>query len=160
MPATAFDNQREAKRKWAADNNRSGRDIGEIPPVVNPLRRASCERNFRRYCETYHAETYHLGWSDDHLAVIKQIEDSVLSGGLFATAMPRGSGKSSLSETACEWAVNYGHRDYVALIGSDEGAATLMLESIKTEYEVNELLLEDFPEICYPITKLEGIAHR
>lgn len=154
----------EKKKSWAANHSLAlsakGREIGDLPPVVNPLRRAACERNFRLYCETYHAETYHLGWSDDHLAVIKQIEDSVLSGGLFATAMPRGSGKSSLSETACEWAVNYGHRDYVALIGSDEGAATRMLESIKTEYEVNELLLEDFPEICYPITKLEGIAHR
>ena len=35
-----------------------------------------------------------------------------------------------------------------------------MLDSIKTELEVNELLLEDFPEACYPITRLEGIAHR
>jgi hypothetical protein len=54
----------------------------------------------------------------------------------------------------------YGHRDFVCLIGSDEGHAQAMLESIKTELEANDLLLEDFPEAVYPIQSLEGIANR
>ena len=41
----------------------------------------------------------------------------------------------------------YGHRDFVCLIGSDEGHAMDMLESIKTELDGNDLLLEDFPEV-------------
>ena len=75
-------------------------------------------------------------------------------------AMPRGSGKSSLAETACIWAVLYGHRDFVCLIGSDEGHAMDMLESIKTELDGNDLLLEDFPEAVYSIHCLDGIANR
>ena len=35
-----------------------------------------------------------------------------------------------------------------------------MLDSIKAELETNELLLEDFPEVCFPIHCLEGIANR
>ncbi len=101
-----------------------------------------------------------MAWSDDHLKVIGQIEESVLRGGLFATAMPRGSGKTTLAETAAQWAVLYGHRQFVSLIGSDEGASSRMLESIKTELEVNELLAEDFPEVCYPIIRVEGISLR
>ena len=138
----------------------SGRDIGELPLVVDSARREAAERDFRLFCENYFPQTFHLGWSDDHLKVISQIEESVLSGGLFATAMPRGSGKTTLAETACIWAVLYGHRAFVCLIGSDEGRAAQMLDSIKTELEANDLLAEDFPEACFPIAALEGIAHR
>jgi len=75
-------------------------------------------------------------------------------------AMPRGSGKTAQVETACVWAVLYGHRDFVCLIGSDEGHAMDMLDSIKTELDGNELLFEDFPEAVYPIHCLDGIANR
>ena len=67
---------------------------------------------------------------------------------------------SSLTETAAIWAMLYGHRSFVVLIGASEGAALEMLDSIKTELEVNEHLAGDFPEICYPIACLEGIANR
>jgi hypothetical protein len=48
----------------------------------------------------------------------------------------------------------------VCLIGSDEGHAMDMLDSIKMELDGNELLLADFPEVVYPIQCLEGIANR
>ena len=54
----------------------------------------------------------------------------------------------------------YGHREFVTLIGATESAALEMLDSIKTELEVNERLAEDFPEVCYPIAQLGGIANR
>jgi hypothetical protein len=137
-----------------------GRDIGSIPEVVNPARRAACERDFGLFCREYFGHVFSLEWSDDHRTVIGQIEDAVLHGGLFATAMPRGSGKTSMAEVACTWAELYGHRDFVTLIGSDEGASVRMLDSIKTELETNDLLFEDFPEVCHPIRSLEGISHR
>lgn len=160
MPVSTYDKQREASRRAAAEVSLKGRDIAPIPEVVDPARKAACERDFRLFCERYLPLSYELSWSDDHLAVIKQIEISVLGGGLFATAMPRGSGKTTLAETACIWAALYGHREFVCLIGSDEGAAVRMLESIKTELDGNDFLLEDFPEACYPISRLDGIAHR
>ena len=138
----------------------AGRDIGELPPVADPERKAACERNFRLFCETYFPETFTLAWSPDHLKVIGKIETAVLSGGLFALAMSRGSGKSSLTETAAIWAMLYGHREFVALIGATVMAALEMLESIKTELDVNEQLASDFPEVCYPIAQLDGIANR
>ena len=75
-------------------------------------------------------------------------------------AMPRGSGKTSLCETACLWAMLFGHREFVALIGSDEDHAASMLDSIKAELENSEPLLADFPEVCFPIRRLEGIHQR
>ena len=138
----------------------AGRDIGELPTIVNPERKAKAEQDFRFFCESYFLFTFHLPWSPDHLKVIAKIEQAVLRGGLFAMAMPRGSGKTSICECACVWAVLFGHREFVCLVGSDEGHAMDMLESIKTELDGNDLLLEDFPEVVYPIQCLDGIANR
>lgn len=94
------------------------------------------------------------------MKVIDKIERAVVEGGLFALAMARGSGKSSIAEVACIWAVLYGHREFVCLIGSDEGHACDMLDSIKSELDSNDQLLADFPEVCFPIQALDGIANR
>ncbi len=138
----------------------AGRDIGDLPLVANPERRRIATKDFRQFCDSYFPQTFHLPWSADHLKVIARIEQAVLQGGLFAMAMPRGSGKTTICECACIWAVLYGHRDFVCLIGSDEGHAMDMLESIKTELDGNDLLLADFPEVAHPIQSLDGIANR
>jgi len=138
----------------------AGRDIGDLPVVVNLERKEKAAFDFRFFCEQYFPLTFHLPWSRDHLKVIAKIEQAVLRGGLFAMAMPRGSGKSTICECACIWAVLYGHREFVCLIGSDEGHAMDMLDSIKMELDGNDLLLEDFPEVVFPIQCLDGIANR
>ncbi len=150
--------QRTAERE--RNNSRAGRDIGDLPPVVDQARRDRAERDLRFFLETYLSATFNLKWSKDHLEVIAKIEESVLKGGLFALAMPRGSGKSSLCEGACIWAMLFGHRNFVALIGATAKHAEDSLTSIKTEFEANDLLLEDFPESVFPIRCLEGIANR
>ena len=155
-----YDERRDAERNRQAEQSLAGRDIGPLPGVVNPQRKSDCERNFQLFCESYFPETYSLEWSPDHLKAIEKIETAVLSGGLYALAMPRGSGKSTLTETACLWAMLYGHREFVTLIGATESAALEMLDSIKTELEVNERLAEDFPSVSFPIAQLEGIANR
>ncbi|HMN41170.1 MAG TPA: phage terminase large subunit family protein [Phycisphaerales bacterium] len=157
---TGYEAMKERARQRNAMLSLSGRDIGDLPPVVDPARRERAARDFRFFCETYFLQTFHLTWSGDHLKVITKIEQAVLEGGLFAMAMPRGSGKTSLCEVACLWALVFGHREFVALIGSDEEHAAGMLESIKTELENSELLGADFPEVCHPIRSLEGIHQR
>ena len=154
------------EEKKAAVRNRNialalaGRDIGELPEVAHPELKESCRRDFRRFCETYFPETFSLAWSPDHLKAIARIETAVLEGGLFALAMPRASGKSSLAEVSAIWSMLYGHREFVTLIGATETAALEILESIKTEFEVNDHLAEDFPEVIHPIKCLDGIANR
>jgi len=159
-PASAYEAFRDRKAREAREMSRSGRDIGPLPEVVDQARKDACARDFRAFCERYFPATFALPWSDDHLKVIAKIERAVLEGGLFAMAMPRGSGKTSLCETACLWALLYGHREFVCLVGSDEQHAVQMLDSIKAELENSDQLLEDFPEVCHPIRSLEGIHQR
>jgi hypothetical protein len=77
----------------------AGRDIGELPDPVDPVRRAKAGTDFRLFCDSYFPLTFHLRWSPDHLKVIRRIEQAVLRGGLFAMAMPRGSGKALAVDT-------------------------------------------------------------
>lgn len=137
-----------------------GRDIGDLPEVKDVERKKECEYNFKRFCECYYPNTFEKEWCDDHLKCIAKIEQSVLEGGLFALALPRGAGKSTLCEVAAMWSMLYGHRLFIALIGATETAALEMLDSIKTELETNELLYDDFPEVCFPIASLDGISNR
>ena len=158
--AEDYEAYRDRKAREARAISLSGRDIGELPEVEDAARKDRARNDFRFFCETYFPQTFHLRWSADHLKVITKIEQAVLDGGLFAMAMPRGSGKTSLCEIACLWAMLFGHRGFVALIGSDEEHAADMLDSIKAELENSDLLAGDFPEVCHPIRSLEGITQR
>ena len=157
---TAYERMKTAARARNVALAIAGRDIGELPSVVDPARKDRAARDFQAFCEAYFPAVFYLPWSADHLRVLRKIEQAVLHGGLFAMAMPRGSGKTTLCECACLWALLYGHRQFVALIGASELHAIEMLESIKTELDGNERLLEDFPEVIYPIRALDGIANR
>lgn len=157
---SGYEAQKEAARVRQAEQSLSGRDIGELPPVADLARRDACERNFRLFCETYFAATFPLAWSDDHLRVISLIERVAIEGGMFSVAMPRGNGKTSLAEVGALWSILYGHRGYVAIIGPEEGHAKERIKSIRTELEHNDLLAADFPAVCVPIRKLDGINQR
>ncbi|MFV0444389.1 MAG: hypothetical protein ACK5Q5_12540 [Planctomycetaceae bacterium] len=156
----SYEQHKDRAARRSAELSATGRDIGDLPAIADPARRSNAATNFQFFCESYFPQSFHLAWSDDHLKVLRKIEQAVLQGGLFAMAMPRGSGKTTICECACIWAVLNGHREFVCLIGSDEGHAMDMLESIKTELDANELLLADYPEVCHPIQSLDGIANR
>ena len=155
-----YERHKETANRHARDKSQNARDIGDLPPVVNVARRDDCRESFRLFCETYGAESFPLAWSPDHLTAIAKIKAAVLGGELFAYAMPRGSGKTTLAEWACLWCLVYGHRPFSMLIGADSGIAKTMLESIKSQIETNDLLLEDFPAACFPVRALDRISQR
>jgi hypothetical protein len=172
MPKSSARSQREtaARQRYDAAKTSAGkrsraitstaRDIGDLPPVGNVKRRDACRKSFRLFCETYGTESFPLAWSADHLTAIAKIEAAVLRGELFAFAMPRGSGKSTLCIWACLWSMLFGHRPFVMLVGADQAIACQMLDIVKVHLETNDLLLEDFPAACYPIRALERISQR
>lgn len=157
---SAYDKHRDQAGKRQRAQSTAGRDIGHLPPVRDHARKVATSRSFREFCERYFPLKFSLAWSDDHLRMIGRIELAVAGGGLFALAMPRGSGKTTLCEAATLWALLTGRRRFVFLIGSSAEAATACLANLKTELGHNELLLADWPEVCFPISKLEGEARR
>jgi hypothetical protein len=154
-----FEKKRQQNLK-SLEAVRAAQDIGRIPETVNPLRKESAIASFKVFCETYFSEVFYLPWSPDHLRVIDKIERAVRNGGLFALAMPRGSGKTVLCQTAVVWSALSGAAPFICLIAASADRAQNLLENIKTWLETNILLHEDFPEVCFPVKCLERIANR
>lgn len=160
MPRRDYEEHRENAAERQRELSKAGREIGEIPPVADPKRRARAEKDLRFFLETYFPKVFYRGWSADHLRVLKLVEQAVRSGLLQAVGMPRGSGKSSICQRAALWAVLFGFHRYLVLVCADEKKAKKTLGILKTELETNDLLLADFPEVCHAIRKLERIPNR
>ena len=136
-------------------------EIGELPPVLNPDRKEACRYDLALFLTTYFPNSTGLKpFSDDHRRVIDRIQRCILEGGRFVNAVYRGFAKTTISENASLWATLYGHRRFVPIFGADQSSADGNIDSIKRELEGNDYLLEDFPEVCYPIRCLEGKPQR
>jgi len=159
-PADAYAAHRDQVGRHQARLSASGRDIGPLPPVVNPERREACRLDLALFLSTYMPAAFFKPWSDDHRRVIAKLQYAILKGGLFVEAVYRAFGKTSIAEGTAIWAVLHGHRRFVPIIGADQPAAADNIDSIQGELEENDLLAEDFPEVCYPVRALEGIAQR
>ena len=155
-----YEQHRDRMAKVQADMSAEGRDIGEIPAIAAPERRESCRLDLRKFCETYFPEIFYLPWSPIQLETIKRLQAATISGGKFAIAMPRGTGKSTLCERAAIWAAVYGYRRYIVIIGAESGATSEVFHAIKNTFECNDTFIADFPEVCFPVQALDGIVNR
>ena len=136
-------------------------EIGEIPAVVDPDRKDRCRNDLFQFLVTYFPEsTGKHPFSEDHKNFIARLQSCILDGGRMIEAVYRGFGKTTIAELSTLWAALYGHKTFGVILGADHEAASNNLDSIKSELEANPLLLEDFPEACYPITQLEGRGQR
>jgi hypothetical protein len=156
--ASAYERKKADAGRRSAQASRAGRDIGSIPAVVDPARRRAADRSLILFCETYFPAKFALAWSDDHRRIIAQMQTAIETGGWFALAMPRGSGKTTLCLVATIWALLTGRHAFVMVICSGEDHATALVTNMKIELQTNDLLLEDYPEVIYPIRCLEGEA--
>ena len=151
---------REAANRYAERESASRRDIGFIPLVVNEERRERATNDLEYFCRQYQPAIFTRSFAPMHKEVIDKLTSAINYGDLFAYAMPRGTGKTSLAEAACIWAVLTGRRRYVVLISATEKDAQQSLDNIKKELSTNELILEDWPEAVFPFWALQGISHR
>jgi hypothetical protein len=151
---------RELVARRSREQSRSARDIDLLPEIKNPARRIKAQNNLKYFCEQYFPLRFKLAWSTYHLKVIKQLEKALKQGKgkKFALAMPRGSGKTTIIETAVIWAVLSGYSRFIVVVGATKDAAIAIIKSIKQAITDNQDLLNDFPEALYPFHKLNGSA--
>lgn len=161
QPVNDGQDERDRLNKLARERRQSVQEIGPLPPVADPARREACSFDLRLYLETYLKNRFFWPWSKNHRTAIQTMQDCCIDGGLYALAFPRADGKTTIAEGAVLWAVMNAWRLYALIIAANEKPlAVKILESIKTELETNELLLADYPEICFPIRKLERQPNR
>ena len=136
------------------------REVGVPPAIVDPKRRAAAKNNLRLHLETYHAAEFSLGWSKSHLLLIETLQQAVLEFLCQLIAFPRGSGKTSIARRMVEWATLHGHLKYPLLFAAEASKAQQHIDSIRNDLMNNDLLMEDFPEVCHFIRASEGVANR
>lgn len=161
------DQAASAERKRLADiertreRTRKGADIGEIPPVKDAARRKQAEASFEFFAVAYFPHsTGQWPFSPDHQRGNTRCQDVAENGGRSVEALPRGSGKTTRSEVFAIWCLVTGRRSFVAVFGSESSKAQMSIDSIKMEFSENDLLYEDFPEVCHAIRALEGKPQR
>lgn len=136
-------------------------DVGPIPPIKNPSRRESSRFDLHRFLvEYFPLSTGKSPFGDAQIRAIKKIELAAIHGGYFNNILPRGFVKSTIGEGAALWATLYAHRRFVVIFGASSDAAEQSIESIKRELQNNDLLAEDFPEVCIPVRALDNRPQR
>jgi len=136
------------------------REIGPLPEVAHPRRRARASRSILEWCRAYLPSVFSLPFSDAHRSIARKFEEVVLRGGCFAYAMPRGSGKTSLSLATALWAVLHGHAKYVLVVTANGQRARQTIQNLILWLTTARELIEDYPEACYPILRADGSLQR
>lgn len=146
-------------RKRQREITAAGQDVGPIPPVENEERRALALSDFYFFAETYFSELFTDQFSKNHRYNI----DTVINthGSLrHVFNLPRRWGKTTVMTIVLLYLIFRGEVRYAFIIAANEDKAEEILESLLMELDNNELLLEDFPEICHPFHALERRSTR
>lgn len=138
----------------------SVRDIGRPPKIVDTDRREQGRHDLLFFLTTYFPQTFNLPWSPLHKEMVETTQRTIVEGGQYVVALPRGSGKTSIFQLSVIFSLVFGHRRFPMLICSDDTNFTRLLRGIKTQFETNQLLFDDFPELCHPIRSLDRTPNR
>jgi len=135
----------------------------EIPPVLDPQRRAKCLADPRLFLKTYFPSIFFSPFADHHLAMIAAIEERAKYGGDKAVAAPRGDGKTQVTIGMAIWALLATDRRFLVLIAKNGKKARSLFKQIKSKFDDPArypLLAGDFPEISVPVAALAGAPQR
>lgn len=161
MPYADPEKKRESVRRRSKEVFAAASDIGDIPAVVNVDRKREGRDSLEYFLSTYFPASTGLSpFSQDHKNVIALLEACILRGGRFCNAVYRGFAKTTIATNAALWAALYGHRRYVVVFSANEPQAQGLIASVKMELAENDLLYEDFPEVCHAVRALEGKPQR
>lgn len=131
-----------------------------IPPCKNPERRAACLADPELFLRTYFPERYKLEFGEDHLFMIETIVSRARHGGKQAVAAPRGRGKSELVKGLMVYLVCAEMIRFLLAVAATTPLAKRLYRDFRKKLATNDLLYEDFPEICHPIRELAGAPLR
>lgn len=151
----------DRRRRHERRKSSEAAEIGDLPPVKHPDRREACRQSLHLALVTYFPHSTGADpFSADHVSVIDRIQKSLWHGGRFCNAVYRGFAKTTITENSALLAGLYGWREFIPIISADKMMAKNLIASITQELCENELLLEDFPEVCLPFRLLDGKSQR
>jgi len=147
----------ERKRRFVARMA----DIGPIPPVADPERRAAASASLIAF-----AETYCMGLllkrkpSRRMREYAERLEASIRGTGKTHVRFPRGAGKTTWVKAAICWACATGRLHFPVVVCASAKLAASAIGDIWRVFSSPGPFAEDFPEIYYPIAAGGNSAQR
>lgn len=132
-----------------------------IPACVDPQRRERALQDPELFLRgTYLAARYKRPFGKLHFAIIDALLEVAKNGGKQAIAAPRGRGKTEIVKGMLLFLICSGLVRFPIPIGQTTRDAEKIYKDFRKKIMLNDLLAEDFPEICYPVRALEGAPQR
>lgn len=160
------------RRQWESRRRDQARktvnDIGEIPDVFDPERKAACLNDPVLWLTTYHPEIFYLDFSESQEDFIKIAWNAITNRSYQNVNAYRGFGKTSILRCLMEKALFDGlcrYGIYITAEASMGRNASLsfyesMYEPLDNKGLATKPLIQDYPEICYPVCVRDGVAQR
>lgn len=105
---------------------------------------------------TYHSRLFFRPFERVHDVLVETLIEIATHGGKQAVAAPRGIGKSEIIKKMIEWLMLAGLIRFPVPVCQTTLHANEIYNDIRESFEQNDLLYEDFPEVCHPIRSLNG----
>lgn len=131
-----------------------------IGKCEHPELRARAEQDVYYFLERYFPHKFFDPFTDDTRHMIEVILAACHKPLDQSIAAARGEGKTSITEALAIYCIVCGLVPFVLLVAATGPDAERSLRNIKDEFETNELLKADFPEVCNPIWELDGAPQR
>lgn len=148
---TLRDRDRLRKEKETYESSRI-----EVPDCKNPSRRERCLGDPELFLMTYFGDRYGLGFARDHRFIIESVVEVAEKGVKQAIAASRGRGKSEIVKGLLPYLILSGRSRFILPIAATTKLAERLYRDFQRKIETNDLLMEDFPEVCWPVRCLQG----
>ena len=141
----------------------ASRKLARIVKHVDPepkvkAARARLEKSMTKWIKHHGGEAFDQPFSPDHKKVIAKIEKAINKGGLFALAMPRGHGKTTILKWAALYVMLTGRRKYVVIIAATAEMAQAFIEFMRQQIQESDSLHKHYPHVATYARATDGKA--
>lgn len=159
MAKRTADQRRIIERNKRRKERAAEQDL-KLPKVKNPARKRRAEKDVFTWLKTYMADDFHNPFTEDQIFIANEILYRATHGGRKSIAAERGGGKTIIAEGVIIFCILTGKMKFPVIVCSNAERAEEILKYIKNHLERNDRLLEDYPEVCFPIRELRGAPQR
>lgn len=135
-------------------------DLGELPPVRDPERRARCEASLREFARTYCSALLDHEPSERLDEYLDELQAAIEGAGKIHVRFTRGGGKTTLVKCALAWGLSTGRLHYAVIFCAAADLTGGILGDIWDVFEFDPTFAEDWPAVAYPIRATDGLQQR
>lgn len=128
------------------------------PDRTTKTARTRLEKSLTAWMKHHGGAAFDQPFSADHKRVIAKIEEAINGGGLFALAMPRGHGKSTLLKWATLYCLLTGRRKFVVVIAATAEMAQGIIEFVRQQIQESDTLHAHYPHVTAYARATDGKA--